>query len=165
MQMKSARRAQRLASSHWLTYALCCFLLVACTPTKQPSSAAKPGTSLFCINAASYAGKVVGDGECVSLIKRCSGAPDTKFWRAGENVISGPTLKSGTIIATFKNGRYPNATGYHAAIYIEHNKDGIWVWDQWRGKAVHKRLIRTRKDRAQSNNKAQHYQVVKVAGL
>lgn len=74
--------------------------------------------------------------------------------------MGGPRLTSGTIIATFKNGRYPSVSGYHAAIYIEHNESGIWVWDQWRGKAVHKRFIRIRLDGASANNSAQDYRVV-----
>jgi len=72
-------------------------------------------------------------------------------------------LPEGTIIATFKNGRYPSKHGHHAAIYISHSKDGIWVWDQWRGKPVHKRFIRAREDGADAGNTAQAYRIVQVA--
>ena len=113
-----------------------------------------------CANAEHYRGQVVGDGHCVSLIKKCSAAPQTAFWRAGSKVL-GNYVKPGTVIATFRNGRYPNRSGYHAAIYIKQDERGIWVWDQWVGKAVHKRLIRKRSDRATAANTAQHYRVVK----
>ncbi len=72
------------------------------------------------------------------------------------------TLAPGTIIATFRNGRYPNQTGWHAAIYIKHDKNGIWVWDQWLGTPVHKRLIRTRYDGATAANTAQAYRIVEA---
>ena len=71
------------------------------------------------------------------------------------------SIAAGTIIATFKNGKYPSVSGYHAAIYISHNEQGIWVWDQWVGKAVHKRLIRFRHDNAPASNTAQAYSIVK----
>lgn len=116
---------------------------------------------LICQSADRYKNKVVGDGHCVSLIKRCSGAPTTGQWRPGAPVLNSQ-LPSGTVIATFKNGRYPNTTGYHAAIYIKHDRNGIWVWDQWVGKAVHKRLIRIRNDNASPGNTAQDYKVVRI---
>jgi len=117
--------------------------------------------NLQCLHADSFAGQIVGDGHCVSLIKHCSGAPDTEFWRPGKHVMSlKQSLAPGTIIATFLNGRYPNKTGWHAAIYISHSKEGIWVWDQWLGKPVHQRLIRYRNDAADAGNTAQEYQVV-----
>jgi len=71
------------------------------------------------------------------------------------------SIKPGSIIATFKKGVYPSKTGYHAAIYIKHGEDGIWVWDQWVGKPVHKRLIRTRYDNATASNTAQAYSLVR----
>ena len=52
-------------------------------------------------------------------------------------------------------------TGYHAAIYIRHDQNGIWVWDQWVGKPVHQRLIRIRYDQATASNSAQAYRIVK----
>ncbi len=130
----------------------------------DPQQAGNQRSSLLCVNAERYAGTVVGNGHCVSLIKKCSNAPDTNQWRPGEKVLPLPTssLKTGTVIATFLNGHYPNKTGWHAAIYISHNDNGIWVWDQWKGKHVHKRFIRTRKDRASAGNSAQHYRVVTI---
>lgn len=135
-----------------------CLWLTSCvnnTHNVESSSA------LICPNAHEYKDQVVGDGHCVSLIKQCANAPQTSFWRAGKKV-RGQKLQQGTIIATFKNGKYPNKTGYHAAIFIEQTQDGIWVWDQWVGKPVHKRLIRYRNDRASASNTAQAYRVVKL---
>jgi len=159
-------------------------LLVGCSSTRQHNSTWPPysnapadqiprstqGTNnnvnnnvnFICVNPYEYAGKVVGDGHCVSLIKDCSNAPDTVDWRPGQRVIeqSANTIQPGTVIATFKNDRYPNRRGYHAAIYIKHDKHGIWVWDQWRNKPVHKRLIRVRHDGSYASNSAQDYRVV-----
>jgi len=115
----------------------------------------------ICPSAASYANQVVGDGHCVSLIKQCSSAPHTELWRPGASVLNS-SLPAGTVIATFKNGHYPNNTGHHAAIYIKQTNKGIWVWDQWLGKPVHKRLIRIRNDNASPGNTAQEYKVVKI---
>jgi hypothetical protein len=40
------------------------------------------------------------------------------------------------------DGTYTNESGNHAAIYLYHDDRGIWVYDQWQGPPVHKRLIR-----------------------
>lgn len=116
-------------------------------------------TAHVCQNAGRYRGRVVGDGHCVSLIRLCSSAPVTRDWRPGElvNRINPP---AGTIIATFEGERYPSVTGHHAAIFIEQDERGIWVWDQWVGKPVHRRLIRFRDDSATASNTAQRYRVV-----
>jgi len=139
--------------------------------THKPSQATYPNTtqqtpyfqsSYICAQANQYIGQVIGDGQCVSLIKKCSPAPQTSLWLPGKKVLSlaQNTIKPGSIIATFKNGKYPNKAGYHAAIYIKHDENGIWVWDQWIGKPVHKRLIRTRYDKAAASNTAQAYYLV-----
>lgn len=136
-------------------------LISACSNTnKQTAPDSGFHNTYVCDNAASYKGKTVGDGHCVSLIKTCSEAPHTKHWKQGAKVLNQTKLTPGTVIATFKNGRYPNKTGWHAAIYISHDSDGIWVWDQWKGKPVHKRLIRIRNDRAAAGNTAQKYSLV-----
>ena len=122
-----------------------------------------PQEYIICNTPQIYADKIIGDGHCVTLIKECASAPMTSEWRAGEKVLDHQDqLPLGTIIATFKNDRYPNRAGYHAAIYISHDQSGIWVWDQWRGKAVHRRLIRVRNDNATASNSAQAYSVVKL---
>ena len=131
--------------------------------TKIPKGHSHHLSQYSCQNLSSYKDKVIGNGTCVSLIKHCSNAPDTRYWSEGSKVLSLPSgsIQPGSVIATFKNGKYPNVTGYHAAIYISHNENGIWVWDQWYGKAVHKRLIRTRTDNAPASNSAQAYSLVK----
>jgi hypothetical protein len=51
-------------------------------------------------------------------------------------------IARGTAIATFESdGSYTSESGNHAAIYLCQDDDGIWVYDQWRGQPVHKRLI------------------------
>jgi len=147
-------------------------LLSACTqnkvlPTKVPERIGKIPHTHVCPQASDYEGEVVGDGHCVSLIKACSGAPATKLWRPSAFVLKSisSSIEPGTVIATFRNGRYPNQTGWHAAIYISHGPEGIWVWDQWVGKPVHKRLIRYRNDKATPANKAQAYRIVTTPPL
>lgn len=128
---------------------------------KQSIYSSKPPSqpSYICNNPQSLKGKVVGDGHCVSLIKHCTNIPNTIEWRPGKQVWKNE-IAAGSIIATFKNNRYPNVTGHHAAIYIKQDSDGIWVWDQWQGTAVHKRLIRWRDDNAAAANTAQAYRLV-----
>lgn len=104
-----------------------------------------------CDNAKRYYNRVVGSGHCVALVQRCSDVPLTRYWRPGP-YVKGLNLKPGTIIATFRNGRYPNRSGWHAAVYISQNAKGIWVWDQWRGRSVKKRLIRFNNPPRASNN-------------
>lgn len=156
-QLKVSKRAYQILLG-------CAFLgsLVACVSnriTHNERHALTP--DLICPDARQYRDRVVGDGHCVSLIKRCSGAPDTIDWRPGATVLNAD-LPAGTIIATFKGDRYPSRRGYHAAIYIEQDERGIWVWDQWVGKPVHRRLIRIRQDGALPSNSAQAYRVVKL---
>ena len=136
-------------------------VLVACQFNSINDSQPEMSASFVCENPSKYKGQVVGDGHCVSLIKLCSSIPHTPAWRPSTKVL-GNSLPRGSIIATFKNGRYPNRTGYHAAIYIEQDSRGIWVWDQWLGKPVHKRLIRRRDDGATANNSAEAYRVVRL---
>ncbi len=132
----------------------------ACASSKKVDALVS-NAYLICQSASNYSGQVVGDGHCVSLIKRCSGAPTTESWYPGEKVLDS-SIPPGTVIATFDNGRYPNRTGHHAAIYIGQDDRGIWVWDQWVGKPVHKRLIRIRGDNANAGNTAQAYRVVQT---
>lgn len=138
--------------------------LSACVSTTKPVSESGKQSltqTLICQSASLYKNQVVGDGHCVSLIRQCSAAPRTNEWRPGSSVLNSQP-RPGTVIATFKNGRYPNQTGHHAAIYIKHDETGIWVWDQWVGKPVHKRLIRIRNDNASPGNTAQHYKIVRI---
>ena len=120
--------------------------------------------SFICENAAIHQSSSVGDGHCVALIRRCSNTPKTALWRPGRQVVDNK-LRPGTVIATFDNGRYPNTHGHHAAIFINQDERGIWVWDQWLGKPVHRRLIRYRNSISGTTpaNTAQDYRVVLAA--
>lgn len=83
--------------------------------------------------------KQVGESaECVALVKHLNpGIGRAADWREGPPILGyeNPPLERGTAIATFTNGRYPNAvTGNHAAIFLGYgmdgNRRGIWVLDQ-----------------------------------
>jgi len=145
-----------------------CVVITGCSSNpkiggqKKPIKGSETQSAFLCTNANYYANTVVGTGHCVSLIRKCSGAPHTSHWKPGHYVLGLPSgsIRSGSIIATFLNGKYPNKTGWHAAIYISHNQDGIWVWDQWLGQPVHRRFIRYRTDKAAPANSAQDYRVV-----
>ena len=65
--------------------------------------------------------------ECVSLVRKLTGAPQSGTWTAGE-VVKGNTIKPRTAIATFDSkGQYKG----HAAIYVGQDKQGLRVFDQW----------------------------------
>ena len=52
----------------------------------------------------------VGDGECVALVRRATGAPPTRFWRSGVTVEH-HAVPPYTAAATFDaNGHYGNHT-------------------------------------------------------
>jgi hypothetical protein len=102
----------------------------------MPYVAAQPET---------YAGQVVGTGQCVAYVKTSSGAPQTALWQPGGKVKGDATIARGTAIATFDAaGQYTNSTDgtSHAAIYVGQDAVGLQVWDQWMGQPVHLRTIR-----------------------
>ena len=75
----------------------------------------------------------------------CTGccSPRTAAWQEGAHLRGNPLIARGTAIATFESdGSYTSESGSHAAIYLHQDDRGIWVYDQWRGQPVHKRLIR-----------------------
>ena len=75
----------------------------------------------------------------------CTGccSPRTAAWQEGAQLRGNPLIARGTAIATFESdGSYTSESGSHAAIYLHQDDRGIWVYDQWRGQPVHKRLIR-----------------------
>jgi len=73
----------------------------------------------------------IGSGQCVALVQAAAPVGRHDAWRPGAKVFGNPDIREGTIIATFKDGRYPdNRTGQHAAIYLSQDADGIWVVDQ-----------------------------------
>jgi hypothetical protein len=89
-----------------------------------------------------FEGKVIGAGHCVDFVKAAAGVPQTGAWREGAEVRGNPHIARGTAIATFEpDGSYTSESGNHAAIYLYQDGRGIWVYDQWRGQPVHKRLI------------------------
>jgi hypothetical protein len=74
----------------------------------------------------------VGSGGCVRLVQHYAHVPHTSLWREGERVKGNSTIRKGTAIATFVDGKYPNnATGNHAAFYLRQDDIGIWIMDQW----------------------------------
>ena len=90
-----------------------------------------------------FEGEVIGAGYCVDFVKAAAGVPRTAAWRRGVEVRDNPHVARGTAIATFEaDGSYTSESGNHAAIYLDQDERGIWVYDQWRGQPVHKRLIR-----------------------
>ncbi|WP_079433977.1 BPSL0067 family protein [Zoogloea sp. LCSB751] len=77
---------------------------------------------------------LVGSHQCVALVQHYAKAPHTSTWREGDKVKGNLTIRRGTAIATFVNGKYAsNAHGNHAALYISQDVGGIWVMDQWKG--------------------------------
>lgn len=80
--------------------------------------------------------------QCAALVQLAkpiagsSNPPRTSEWRKGFHIkVAQPgQIKEGTAIATFTEaGTYPTKSegNRHAAIYLSHNQDGIWVIDQW----------------------------------
>ncbi|MCB0257077.1 MAG: WXG100 family type VII secretion target [Anaerolineae bacterium] len=115
-------------------------------------------TNAFVMNEASldqYLGKSVGSGQCVALPQTYFGTGvigQTKEWRPGASLMDYPSLRPGTVIATFDNpgpnGKYPNqSAGNHAAIFLGYERDksgkitGIQVLDQWNGHPAQKRIL------------------------
>ena len=74
----------------------------------------------------------VGSKQCVVLVQHYAKAPVTKLWKEGDAVLGTHTLRKGTAIATFVDGKYGNAvTGNHAGLYVSQDAGGIWIMDQW----------------------------------
>jgi hypothetical protein len=89
-----------------------------------------------------FEGRLVGAGHCVDFVKASAGVPRTAAWQEGAEVRGNPHIPRGTAIATFESdGGYTSESGNHAAIYLYQDDRGIWVYDQWQGQPVHKRLI------------------------
>jgi|GEM_PF-2294755 len=107
---------------------------------------------------------VVGNGECVALVKKVFGLPSTKEWIAGQAITApgSPPLSTGTAIATFnEDGLYPQGkdTPKHAAIFVGYTEDGMTVYDQWKGQPPHTRLIYF-DDTKNTQNNASNYSVI-----
>jgi hypothetical protein len=75
----------------------------------------------------------VGDGECVALVKRATGAPQTSSWHAGESVEA-HAPPAGTAVATFDpDGHYGNYTDgtSHAAVLTKWTPRGFYALEQY----------------------------------
>lgn len=108
-----------------------------------------------------------GRTECVELIKGLLDAPSTRQWQEGRKLKAhADQIQPGTAIATFVNGRYPQARrrgNKHAAIFLRATEQGIYVLDQF----VHQQHARERfipwhnpRDRRAANN-ASSYSTVR----
>jgi hypothetical protein len=98
-------------------------------------------------------------GECVSLVKKYTAAPQTSKWIMGKTV-RGATVAEGTVIATFFDGKKYQG---HAAFYLGQDNDGILVVEQYKGlSAIQKRKIRFKgkKDSKDGVNDGDSYSVV-----
>jgi YD repeat-containing protein len=132
----------------------------------NPEKEREPTCGPFVVpNASSLVGlKCVGNGDCVPLVQTPieimgqshPGLPHTSNWREGVRVRGNSSIERGTVIATFKDGRYPPDVplGHkHAAIYDGQTQEGIWVIDQYRPlTAIQRRLIKFDEARTPSNN-------------
>lgn len=89
--------------------------------------------------------ELVGNGQCVTLVKAFSDAPAASSWNEGGKVsdlVKAGRISSGTVIATFVKGRYQNHShGNHAAIFVKAIPGGIVVFDQWRNHKPEERII------------------------
>lgn len=79
--------------------------------------------------------KVIGNGQCVELVKKYVNVGTTVGWKEGAAVVGNTALHEGTAIATFVNGRYLSRPhGNHAAFFVREALGGIYVIDQWKSK-------------------------------
>ena len=96
---------------------------------------------------------MVGNHQCVALVRHYAGAPATLAWKQGEAVLGNRLLRKGTAIATFVNGKYANQQhGNHAALYMGQALDGILVMDQWKDKRPALVTSRTLRSKGQYKN-------------
>lgn len=96
---------------------------------------------------------MVGNHQCVALVRHYAGAPATLAWKQGAAVLGNRLLRKGTAIATFINGKYANhPQGNHAALYMGQTLDGILVMDQWTGKRLSIVTSRTLRSKGQYKN-------------
>jgi hypothetical protein len=108
-----------------------------------PDAGPRAGGPYIAARPEAFEGRVMGAGHCVDFVKAAAGLPRTAAWQEGLAVRGNLQIARGTAIATFEpDGSYTSASGNHAAIYLDQDEHGIWVYDQWRGQPVRKRLIR-----------------------
>jgi hypothetical protein len=117
--------------------------IVSACASPTPDAVPRGNGPYIAARPEAFEGRVVGAGHCVDFVKTVAGLPPTAAWREGAAVRGHPSIPRGTAIATFEaDGGYTSETGNHAAIYLSQDARGIWVYDQWQGQPVHKRLIR-----------------------
>jgi hypothetical protein len=110
--------------------------------SQTPDVVAASGGPYIAARPEAFEGRVIGAGYCVDFVKAAAGVPRTALWQEGAKVRGNQHIARGTAIATFESdGSYTSETGNHAAIYLYQDDHGIWVYDQWQGQPVHKRLI------------------------
>jgi len=111
--------------------------------SSEPAAVPRADGRYIAARPEAFEGRMVGAGYCVDFVKAAAGVPRTAAWQEGAEVRGNPHIARGTAIATFESdGSYTSESGNHAAIYLDQEDHGIWVYDQWRGQPVRKRLIR-----------------------
>jgi hypothetical protein len=131
----------RAALPHLGSMAVVALVSACASPT--PEAGPRANGPYIATRPEAFEGRVVGAGHCVDFVKAAAGAPMTVAWQEGAPVRGNPRIPRGTAIATFEaDGSYTSESGNHAAIYLYQDDHGIWVYDQWQGQPVHKRLIR-----------------------
>jgi hypothetical protein len=117
--------------------------LVSACGSDMPPAVPRADGPYLAARPEAFEGRTVGAGHCVDFAKAAAGVPRTAAWRKGAEVRGNADIGRGTAIATFEaDGTYTNESSNHAAIYLYQDDRGIWVYDQWQGRPVHKRLIR-----------------------
>jgi hypothetical protein len=130
-------------SLSWASSVVLVLVVGSACAAPEPSPMPRVDGPYVAANPEAFEGRVVGAGQCVDFVKAVAGAPRTVAWRAGAAVRGNPRIAPGTAIATFeRDGSYASKSGNHAAIYLDQEERGIWVYDQWLGQPVHRRLIR-----------------------
>ena len=118
-------------------------VLASACASPEPGAGPRANGPYIATRPDAFEGRVIGAGYCVDFVKVAAGLPRTTDWREGAEVPGNPHIARGTAIATFESdGSYTSESGNHAAIYLYQDDHGIWVYDQWQGQPVHKRLIR-----------------------
>jgi hypothetical protein len=109
----------------------------------EPAAVSRADGPYIAASPEAFEGQVIGAGHCVDFVKAAAAVPRTAAWQRGDEVRGNLHIVRGTAIATFESdGSYTSESGNHAAIYLHQDDRGIWVYDQWQGQPVHKRLIR-----------------------
>jgi hypothetical protein len=137
----SVRRTRREALARFGSIAM--LVLGSACASPEPAAVPRADGPYIASRPEAFEGSVVGAGHCVDFVQAAAGVPLTDTWQEGADVHGNPHIAPGTAIATFgSDGSYTSETGNHAAIYLYQDERGIWVYDQWQGQPVHKRLIR-----------------------